>query len=103
MKRRSAGSEWPASVTTEVIQHHLPKVHFRKLHWRAVARRFRLTVDLINEHAHPLVPRSMRVDRAARLPRRLNLDSLFTSFDAIPWVCSFDDQVGMSIKVTVLS
>jgi hypothetical protein len=63
------------------------EIYLSKDHGPSVLRRLGFLVNVVDEDAHPLIPGTMRVDCAAMLPGRLDLDA----FDACAYRVIFID------------
>jgi hypothetical protein len=59
-------------------------------------------IRLIDENAHPLVTRPVRVHRPARLARTFDFDPEFPGGNRIMRIFSLDHEVGMAVEMLVL-
>ena len=95
-------SELAARIFPEVLHDYLPQIDLGKLKRASGGGRFRLVVYLVDKYTHPLIASAVGVYRAAGLARSLDFDAVFASLDAVVRVLPFDDEVGMTVKVTIL-
>jgi len=98
---RRSRAEFPARVLAKILSSDLAEVNLCKCHRVPADRRLGLVVHFVHENAHPLISGSVRVNRAARFPGRLDFDSFRAGLDLVFRVNSFDDQIGMSIEIPI--
>ncbi len=67
-----------------------------------VCRRFRGRVDLIYEHAHPLVPCAVSVHGSASVAGGLDFNALLPRLDGVLRIYALDYKVRVSVEIPVL-
>ena len=79
----------------------MSEVDLRERHRSATHGGLTFRVDPIDEHAHPLIARAVRVHRTTGLARGLDLDAVFTSLDGVVRILTPQHQIRMSVEVRV--
>lgn len=102
MQRSGASAELATRILSEISDRHLRQIDFRERHRRALAGRFGCVVGIVNKDRHPLIAGSVRIDRTATLPGRLDLNAFRARFDRVVRVGALDDEIGMAVEVIVL-
>ena len=103
MQSGCSRTQLAARVAPKIILCDLRKVHFGKASRAALSYRFSRVVNLVNKNAHPLRSRAVSIDSAARLARSLDLYTMLTSFHAVQFVSTPNDQIGVAVVIAVLA
>jgi len=103
MQGRGASSKFATRIFSEVRDFDFTEVDFRKSHRAAVSRRLSRGIDVIYEYRHPLIAGAMSIDGSSALARRFDFDPFTSSFNRIVWIGAFDDEIGMTVEVAILS
>jgi len=75
VQRCRTRSKFATGVFPEVVHGHKTQIDFSESERSTIHGGLAVVVDAINEYAHPLVASAVRIDRAASLARRLDLDA----------------------------
>src|SRR5436853_1913605 len=98
-----SSTKFSAGIFAKISQGDLRDIYLCEAHWTPRYYRLRFFVDVINKNTHPLLARAMRVNGASDLTGSFDLNAFHTRLNAIIWVNSLDQEVGMSIEVPVLN
>src|SRR5438270_86634 len=102
MQSSGTSPEFTPGVLAEISDHYLRQIDLGERHRRPFTCRFGRVVSIVNEHRHPLISRSVGIDRAATLPGRLDLDAFGSCFHRILRISALNDKMRMPIEVIVL-
>jgi hypothetical protein len=75
VQRGSSCAKLATWISSEVIEADVPEVDFGERHGLSGNRRLAIAIHRVNEYAHPLIARAVRVDCTPRLAGSLDLDS----------------------------
>jgi hypothetical protein len=95
-------SEFASRILSKILHDDLSQINLSKLKRAPGSGRFGLVVERVDKYTHPLIPSAVGVYCTAGLARRLDFDAVFSGFDAVVRVLPFNDEVGMTIEVTIL-
>jgi hypothetical protein len=93
--------QFSAGILAEVLHRDVPQIDLGKRHRSAIDGGLRCIVHVVDEHAHPLLARAVRIHRTARLSGGLDLDTLIACLGLVPCVDAANHQVGMAIEIAV--
>lgn len=102
VQRSGPRPEFATIVPAKVINSNPSQVSLTEGHGLPLNRRLCQPVDLVDEHAEPLISCAVRIDGSSNLRGALDLDSMFAGLHAIVRILSLYQKVRMTIVKAIL-
>lgn len=96
MQGRCPCAQRPTRIAPEVVDLHLREIDLGERHRATFPCGLRLVVHGVDEDAHPLIPRPVRVDGATRLECGLDLHAFGSGLHGVVPVRTFNQQIGVA-------